>query len=79
MDKAPVSEEFFGYWLLIDTSDTFQDEKRRYNFASFCTFFSRSSITHSAKVAVSLKSRLQMNVSSGNFGRERMEGGYRGD
>ena len=80
VDKAPVSEEFFGYWRLLHTSDTFQDEKRRYNFASFCTFFSRSSLfTHSAEVAVSLKSSLQMNVSSGNFGRGREEGGYRGD
>ena len=70
MDKAPVSEEFFGYWRLIHTSDTFQDEKRRCNFAS---------LTHSAEVAVSLKSNLQMNVSSGNFGRGRVEGGYRGD
>ena len=70
MDKAPVSEEFFGYWRLIHTSDTFQDEKRRYNFAS---------LTHSAEVGVSLKSNLQMNVSSGNFGRGRAEGGYRGD
>ena len=70
MDKAPVSEEFFGYWGLIDTSDTFQDKKRRGNFAS---------LTHGAEVAVSLKSSLQMNVSSGNFGRGRAEGGYRGD
>ena len=70
MDKAPLSEKFFGYWRLIDTSDTFQDEKRRCNFAS---------LTHSVEVAVSLKSNLQMNVSSGNFGRGRVEGGYRGD
>ena len=68
MDKAPVSEEFFGYWPLIDTSDTFQDKK--------CNF---ASLTHSAEVAVSLKSNLQMNVSSGNFGRGRAEGGYWGD
>ena len=65
------------FWILA--SDTFQDEKRRYNFASFCTFFSRSSLTQSAEVAVSLKSSLQMNVSSGNFGRGWEEGGNRGD
>ena len=70
MDKAPVSEAFFRYWLLIDTSDTFQDKKQRCNFAS---------LTHSAEVALSLKSNLQMNVSSGNFGRGRAEGGLRGD
>ena len=78
MDKAPVSEEFFAYWRLIHTSYTFQDEKRRYNFVSFCTFFSKSSLTHSAEVAASLKSSLQMNVSSGNFGRGREEGGTGG-
>ena len=77
MDKAPVSEEFFGYWL----SDTFQDEKRGGGgiiLQAFAPFF-RSSLTHSVEVAVSLKSSLQMNVSSGNFGRGRAEGGYRGD
>ena len=82
MDKAPVSEEFFGYWLLIDTSDTFQDEKRGGGgiiLQAFAPFFSRSSFTHSVEVAVSLKSSLQMNVSSGNFGRGRAEGGFRGD
>ena len=41
MDKAPVSEECFGYWRLIHTSDTFQDKKRRCNFAS---------LTHSSVV-----------------------------
>ena len=62
------------FWILA--SDTFQDEKRK---QAFPPFFSRSSLTQSAEVAVSLKSSLQMNVSSGNFGRGREEGGYRGD
>ena len=45
---------------------------------AFAPFFSRSLLTHSAEVAVSLKSSLQMNISSGNFGRGREEGGTGG-
>ena len=45
MHQYLTSSLDIGVRRLIHTSDTFQGEKRRYNFASFCTFFFKVSLS----------------------------------